>query len=138
MAWSKDAYTTDTPSADLSDKLKDLCGSSGVKNWSFVENVPAGTGDGQSGSNNYSVDVNLTSRIAILQRNAPAADTWPSGVGCIRGLLKEDVLALYLPSPNVWDTTTVGAQSDWTVIVGGGYCYLGAGISSYSTITRAV
>jgi len=82
--------------------------------------------------------VNLTSRIAILQRSAPAADTWPSGVGCIRGLLKEDVLALYLPSPNVWDTTTVGAQSDWTVIVGGGYCYLGAGISSYSTITRAV
>lgn len=57
MAWSKDAYTTDTPSADLSDKLKDLCGGSGVKNWSFVENVPAGTGDGQSGSNNYSVDV---------------------------------------------------------------------------------
>lgn len=42
MAWSKDAYTTDTPSADLSDKLKDLCGGSGVKNWSFVENVPAG------------------------------------------------------------------------------------------------
>ena len=57
MAWSKDAYTTDTPSAALSDKLKDLCGSSGVKNWSFVENVPAGTGGGQSGSNNYSVDV---------------------------------------------------------------------------------
>lgn len=57
MAWSKDAYTTDTPSADLSDKLKDLCGSSGVKNWSFVENVPAGTGGGQSGSDNYSVDV---------------------------------------------------------------------------------
>ncbi len=57
MAWSKDAYTTDTPSAALSDKLKDLCGGSGVKNWSFVENVPAGTGDGQSGSNSYSVDV---------------------------------------------------------------------------------
>lgn len=82
--------------------------------------------------------VNLTSRIAILQRGAPVADTWPSGVGCIRGLLKEDVLALYLPSPNVWDTTTVGAQSDWTVIVGGYYYYLGAGISNYSTITRAV
>jgi len=57
MAWSKDAYTTDTPSAALSDKLKDLCGGSGVKNWSFVENVPAGTDGGQSGSNNYSVDV---------------------------------------------------------------------------------
>lgn len=57
MAWSKDAYTTDTPSAALSDKLKDLCGGSGVKNWSFVENVPAGTDGGQSGSNSYSVDV---------------------------------------------------------------------------------
>jgi len=81
--------------------------------------------------------VNLTSRIAILQRDAPVADTWPSGVGCIRGLLKEDVLALYLPSPNVWDTTTVGAQSDWTVICGGSYYRLGAGVSR-STITRAV
>jgi len=81
--------------------------------------------------------VGSTSNWSFVE-NAPAADTWPSGVGCIRGLLKEDVLALYLPSPNVWDTTTVGAQSDWTVIVGGGYCYLGAGISSYSTITRAV
>jgi len=61
-------------------------------------------------------------------------------VGCIRGLLKEDVLALYLPSPNVWDTTTVGAQSDWTVIVGGSSSttYRGAGVSNYSTITRAV
>jgi len=84
--------------------------------------------------------VNLTSRIAILQRGAPAGNTWPSGVGCIRGLLKEDVLALYLPSPNVWDTTTVGAQSDWTVIVGGSSAntYRGAGVTNYSTITRAV
>ena len=82
--------------------------------------------------------VNLTSRIAILQRGVPAGNTWPSGVGCIRGLLKEDVLALYLPSPNVWDTTTVGAQSDWTVICGGSCYYRGAGVSDYSTITRAV
>ncbi len=83
-------------------------------------------------------NVNLASRIAILQRNNPAADTWPSSIGCIRGLLKADVLALYLPNPNVWDTTTVGAQDDWTVICGGtDYYFLGAGLNNYSTITRA-
>jgi len=92
-----------------------------------------------SGANDFWLgNVNLASRIAILQRNAPGTGTWPSSIGCIRGRLKADVLALYLTSPNVWDTTTVGAQDDWTVVCGGSYYYLGAGLSNYSTITRAV
>jgi len=96
-------------------------------------------GGNVSGANDLWLgNVNLASRIAILQRSAPGTDTWPSSIGCIRGLLKADVLALYLPSPNVWDTTTVGAQDDWTVVVGGSYYYLGAGLNNYSTITRAV
>lgn len=96
-------------------------------------------GGNTSGANDFWLGgVNLASRIAILQRGKPSTDTWPSSIGCIRGLLKADVLALYLPTPNVWDTTTVGAHDDWTVVCGGSYYYLGAGASNYSTITRAV
>jgi hypothetical protein len=57
MAWEKSALTTNNCAADLSDRLKALVGGSGVANWKFVENVPAGTGAGQSGSTSYSVDV---------------------------------------------------------------------------------
>lgn len=104
--------------------------------WLDPDLIAGGNG---SGANDFWLGgVNLASRIAILQRSAPGTNTWPSSIGCIRGLLKADVLALYLPNPNVWDTTTVGAQDDWTVICGGtGYYELGAGLNNYSTITRA-
>lgn len=57
MAWDTGTITSATPFVDLSQKIKDLCGDSGVANWSFVENIPAGTGTGQSGSSSYSLDV---------------------------------------------------------------------------------
>lgn len=49
--------TSATPHAALATKIKALFGGSGVANWSFVENIPAGTGAGQSGSASYSIDV---------------------------------------------------------------------------------
>lgn len=57
MAWDAGVITSATPWASLSTKLKNLVGGTGVENWSFVENVPAGTGTGQSGSASYSLDV---------------------------------------------------------------------------------
>lgn len=58
MAWDAGTITSAAPWAAVSQKLKDLItGGSGVANWSFVENVPAGTGIGQSGSATYSLDV---------------------------------------------------------------------------------
>lgn len=58
MAWDAGSITSASPWAALSQKLKDLIsGGSGVGNWSFVENVPAGTGAGQSGATTYSLDV---------------------------------------------------------------------------------
>ena len=64
MAWKTGSITSATPDAALSDILKTdaaLLNSgtppTGIRNWSFVENVPAGTSAGQSGSASYSVDV---------------------------------------------------------------------------------
>src|SRR5512135_2824715 len=57
MAWDTGVITDAAPWAALSTKLKNMVGGTGVENWSFVENVPAGTGLGQSGSASYSLDV---------------------------------------------------------------------------------
>lgn len=59
MAWDAGSITSVTPWADLSQKIKDLIAAagSGAENWEFVENIPAGTSYGQSGSSLYSVDV---------------------------------------------------------------------------------
>ena len=57
MAWDAGTITSATPHTALSTKIKALFGGSGVANWSFVENIPAGTGAGQSGSASYSIDV---------------------------------------------------------------------------------
>lgn len=57
MAWDTGTITSAAPWAALSTKLKALVGGTGVENWSFVENIPAGTGIGQSGSTGYSIDV---------------------------------------------------------------------------------
>jgi hypothetical protein len=63
MAWSSGTIASSTPWVDLSSKLKAICGlddtggRSPTRNWSFVGNVPAGTGAGQSGSTSYSLDV---------------------------------------------------------------------------------
>lgn len=58
MAWSTGTITSATPVAALSQKVKDLIsGGSGIGNWSFVKNIPAGTSPGQSGSASYSVDL---------------------------------------------------------------------------------
>lgn len=59
MAWDAGSITSVTPWADLSQKIKDLIAAagSGAENWEFVENIPAGTNYGQSGSASYSVDV---------------------------------------------------------------------------------
>lgn len=53
MAWDTGTITSATPHTALSTKIKNLCTGA----WSFVENIPAGTGAGQSGSAAYSVDV---------------------------------------------------------------------------------
>lgn len=66
MAWDAGTITSATPWADLSTKLKNLVGGTGVENWSFVENVPAGTGVGQSGATAYSLDVFLCRGAATL------------------------------------------------------------------------
>ena len=64
MAWKTGTITNATPDGALCDIIKGdaaLLNSgtppTGIRNWSFVENVPAGTGAGQSGSASYSVDV---------------------------------------------------------------------------------
>lgn len=57
MAWDSGSITSTTSWDALSAKLKALCGTSGVENWSFVERVPAGTGQGQSGAATYHCDV---------------------------------------------------------------------------------
>jgi hypothetical protein len=57
MAWDTGTIASATPHTALSTKIKALFGGSGVANWSFVENIPAGTGAAQSGSTSYSVDV---------------------------------------------------------------------------------
>jgi hypothetical protein len=58
MAWDTGTITSATPWAALSQKLKDLItGGSGVGNWSFVKNIAAGVGLGQSGSASYSLDL---------------------------------------------------------------------------------
>lgn len=57
MAYATAALTSATPSDALSDVLKTLVGGAGVQNWSFIENIPAGTGAAQSGSSSYSIDV---------------------------------------------------------------------------------
>lgn len=57
MAWDAGSIASAAPWAALSTKLKNLCGTSGVGNWEFVENVAAGTGQGQSGSTLYTLDV---------------------------------------------------------------------------------
>jgi len=57
MAWDTGTITSATPWAALSAKLQALVGTSGVANWGFVKNIPAGTSAGQSGSTSYSLDV---------------------------------------------------------------------------------
>jgi hypothetical protein len=71
MAWDTGTITSATPWAALSQKVKDLIsGGSGIANWAFVKNIPAGSGAGQSGSSSYSLDLfrcrgktNLYSRV---------------------------------------------------------------------------
>lgn len=57
MTWDAGSIQSTTPWADLSTKLKTMCGAAGAENWSFVENIPAGTSVGQSGSASYSIDL---------------------------------------------------------------------------------
>lgn len=57
MAWDTGTITNAAPWAQISQKLKNLVGGTGVENWRFEENVPAGVGIGQSGSASFSLDV---------------------------------------------------------------------------------
>lgn len=57
MAWDAGTITNAAPWDALAQKLEDLCGDTGVVNWSYVERIPAGTGTNQSGSSTYAVDV---------------------------------------------------------------------------------
>lgn len=57
MAWDAGTITSATPWAALSAKIQALVGGSGVANWSYVKNIPAGTSAGQSGSASYSLDL---------------------------------------------------------------------------------
>jgi hypothetical protein len=60
MAWDAGTITNAAPWVALSTALKNLItGGSGVANWSFVKNIPAGTlgTPGTSGSTTYSLDV---------------------------------------------------------------------------------
>lgn len=73
MAWDAGTITDAAPWAALSTKIKALCGGAGVENWEFVENIPAGTGAGQSGSASYSLDV-----FKCHGRNDPYTDVYPT------------------------------------------------------------
>jgi len=83
MAWDAGTITSATPWAALSQKVKDLIsGGSGVGNWAFVKNIPAGTSAGQSGSTLYSVDLfrcrgatNLYERIVQKSLGTPTSTT---------------------------------------------------------------
>lgn len=64
MAWDSgtivqatNVYIPNTTAGSLSGKLNALVGGAGVTNWSFVENIPAGTGAGQSGNAGTTCDV---------------------------------------------------------------------------------
>lgn len=57
MAWDASTITDAAPWAMLSAKLQALVGGAGVANWSYVEQLPAGTGAGQSGAAAYNLDV---------------------------------------------------------------------------------
>jgi hypothetical protein len=57
VAFDTGVITSATPNAALATKIKALFGGAGVANWSFVENIPAGVGAGQSGSAAYTIDV---------------------------------------------------------------------------------
>lgn len=57
MAWDAGTITDAGPWDELAQKLEDLCGDSGVANWSYVERIPAGGSLGQSGSGAFAVDV---------------------------------------------------------------------------------
>lgn len=57
MAWGASTITNAAPWAALSSALQALVGGAGVANWSFVEQIPAGTGAGQSGAAAYALDV---------------------------------------------------------------------------------
>lgn len=72
MSWDASTITNAAPWATLSGKLQVLVGGAGVANWSYVEQIPAGTGAGQSGSALYAVDV---FKCAGTGTNANAAGT---------------------------------------------------------------
>ena len=57
MAWDEGVILDDAPWERLSEKVKALCGTAGAETWELLERVPAGTGEGQSGSDAYAVDV---------------------------------------------------------------------------------
>jgi hypothetical protein len=58
MAWSAGSITSATPWSALSQKVKDLITAGpNLGNWSFVKNIPAGTGTGQTGDATYSIDL---------------------------------------------------------------------------------
>jgi len=57
MSLHTGTITDAAPEAAFSTLLKSLVGGAGVQNWSFIENIPAGTGANQSGSASFSVDV---------------------------------------------------------------------------------
>lgn len=57
MGYNTGTITDANPSNAFSEVFKTIVGGAGVANWSFVENIPAGTGAGQSGSASYSCDV---------------------------------------------------------------------------------
>ena len=57
MGLTTGSITSENPSSSFSDIFKTLIGGEGVANWSFIENIPAGTGDYQSGSSSYSCDI---------------------------------------------------------------------------------
>jgi hypothetical protein len=81
----------------MSQKLKDLVGGSGVANWSFVENVSAGTGTGQSGSSSYSLDV--------FKCAGSGTDANDSGT--------DWYFALEIPVPDGASTSSFGAFEDY-------------------------
>src|SRR5262252_3450210 len=58
MAWDAGTIVSGTPVAAFSQKIKDLITAGpNLGNWSFVKNIPAGSGLGTTGSTTYSGDL---------------------------------------------------------------------------------
>jgi hypothetical protein len=107
MTWDAGTITDAAPWAALSTKIKALCGDAGAENWEFLENVPAGTGIGQSGSASYALDVFV----------CRGTNSRPNDVGYVNKLSASDTNAGASTSIVFAGVSALAANKVFTVVV---------------------